>query len=50
MKETREEWNARIDREINHKYRWGIAFGYGLIALGVLLSMWQTYRCCWCCR
>lgn len=35
MKETREEWSARIEREIR-KYRWSITFGYGLVALGIL--------------
>ena len=50
MKETREEWLARWERGIDRKYRWGIAFGYGLIILGVVLQEVWRLRCCYCCR
>lgn len=44
MKETNDEWNERMNRETDRKYRWGLVLGYGLIALGVILSMLQAFR------
>lgn len=46
MKETRDAWVARMNRETDRKYRWGIALGYGLIVLGLVLSTWQQYCRC----